>query len=116
MLRCGTAAGPTPDADLLSTDHFVHALKSTSFREARMATSHAAAPAAATAAKSDRQPNSTGALACALVVVVAMGSLWLGLSGLMHPDHAGGLARTLGGVAGFFAVFALTLVAAARQK
>ena len=45
-----------------------------------------------------------------------MGSLWIGLSGLLNPDHAGGLLRTLGGIAGFFVVFGLTLVAAVRQK
>jgi hypothetical protein len=45
-----------------------------------------------------------------------MTSLWIGLSGLLNPDHAGGLLRTLGGFVGFFAVFGLTLVAAARQK
>jgi hypothetical protein len=55
-------------------------------------------------------------LVCAAVVALAMGSLWIGLSGLVTPDHAGGLLRTLGGFVGFFAVFALTLVAAARQK
>lgn len=56
------------------------------------------------------------ALVCAAVVAVGMGSLWIGLSGLVSPDHAGGLLRTVGGLAGFFVVFALTLVAAVRQK
>ncbi len=82
-----------------------------------MATGHAAPSAAAAVAKSDGQASSArGTIVCALVVVLAMASLWVGLSGLMNPDHAGGLARTLGGVAGFFVVFALTLVAAVRQK
>jgi hypothetical protein len=40
----------------------------------------------------------------------------VGLSGLVIPDPSGGLLRTLGGLAGFFAIFGLTLVAAAKQK
>jgi hypothetical protein len=80
-----------------------------------MATSHA--PASAAASASDRVHNHViAALLCTAVVAVAMASLWIGLSGLMNPEHAGGLLRTLGGVAGFFVVFALTLVAAVRQK
>jgi hypothetical protein len=82
-----------------------------------MATGHAApSPAAAVASSDGKSSSAGGAVVCALVVAAAMASLWLGLSGLMNPDHAGGLARTLGGVVGFFVVFALTLVAAARQK
>jgi hypothetical protein len=101
----------------LFTYHFVDALENTRVREeTRMATGHAA-QASAAVAKSDRQPGTGfGTVVCALVVGVAMASLWVGLSGLMHPDHAGGLARTLGGLVGFFLVFALTLVAAVRQK
>jgi hypothetical protein len=38
------------------------------------------------------------------------------MSGLMNPDPAGGLLRTLGGLVGFFVIFGLTLVAAVRQK
>jgi uncharacterized membrane protein len=80
-----------------------------------MATSHA--PASAAASASHRAHNHViAALLCIAVVAVAMASLWIGLSGLMNPEHAGGLLRTLGGVAGFFVVFALTLVAAVRQK
>lgn len=80
-----------------------------------MATSHA--PASAAASASGRAHNHVlAALLCIAVVAVAMASLWIGLSGLMNPEHAGGLLRTLGGVAGFFLVFALTLVAAVRQK
>jgi hypothetical protein len=80
-----------------------------------MATSHA--PASATTSASHRASNPLLAgLLCIAVVAVAMGSLWVGLSGFLNPDHAGGLLRTLGGVVGFFAVFALTLVAAVRQK
>jgi len=80
-----------------------------------MAISHARA--SGTATRSDRAPNrALVAIFCVAVVAVAMGSLWIGLSGLLNPDHAGGLLRTLGGIAGFFVVFGLTLVAAARQK
>jgi len=56
-----------------------------------------------------------GAILCILVVAAAMACLWLGLSGLMVPDPAGGLLRTLGGFVGFFAVFLLTLVAMQRS-
>src|SRR5262249_37196518 len=101
----------------LFTDHFVRAFKTTTVREESMATSHAAGPATASAAKSDQQSNAAaGGLACLLVVAAAMGSLWLGLSGLLQPEHAGGMARTLGGIVGFSLIFALTLVAAVRQK
>jgi hypothetical protein len=80
-----------------------------------MATSHA--PASGSVAASNRASNPVlAAVLCAAVVAVAMGSLWIGLSGLLNPDHVGGLLRTLGGIAGFFVVFALTLVAAVRQK
>src|SRR5581483_10147969 len=99
MLRCGTAAGSNPGLDLLLTDHFVQALEARRGREAGMATGHAAPSAAAAVGKSDGQASSArGTIVCALVVVLAMASLWVGLSGLMNPDHAGGLARTLGGV------------------
>jgi len=80
-----------------------------------MATSNATAPAVA--AKSDRSSNPiVSFLVCAGIVALAMASLWVGLSGLMNPDHAGGLLRTLGGLVGFFVVFGLTLVAAVRRK
>ena len=73
--------------------------------------------AASTSVRSNSSANpAVAALVCAAVVAVGMGSLWIGLSGLLSPDHAGGLLRTVGGLAGFFVVFALTLVAAARQK
>jgi hypothetical protein len=80
-----------------------------------MATSHV--PAAAAVARSDRAFNPVlTAILCAVVVAVAMGSLWIGVSGLTGPDPAGGLLRTLGGIAGFYVIFGLTLVAAVRQK
>ena len=80
-----------------------------------MATSHG--PASVTTTTSHRAHNPVfAALLCIAVVAVAMASLWIGLSGLMNPEHAGGLLRTLGGVAGFFVVFGLTLVAAVRQR
>ena len=73
--------------------------------------------AASTSVRSNSSANpAVAALVCAAVVAVGMGSLWIGLSGLLSPDHAGGILRTVGGLAGFFVVFALTLVAAARQK
>jgi hypothetical protein len=56
-----------------------------------------------------------GAVVCAAVVALAFVSLAVGLSGLLLPDPTGGLLRTLGGLAGFFVIFGLTLVAAARQ-
>lgn len=80
-----------------------------------MATSSASA--SKTVAGSDRALNPVlGGLLCAAIVAAAMGSLWTGLSGLLNPDHAAGLPRALGGFAGFFVVFGLTLVMAARQK
>lgn len=80
-----------------------------------MATSHAAAPVSA--AGTDRSLNPVlGFILCSVVVALAMASLWIGVSGLMNTDHAGGLLRTLGGFAGFFLIFCLTLVAAVRQK
>jgi len=83
--------------------------------EENMATGNATTPAAA--AKSDRSFNPVvGFLVCAGIVALAMASLWIGLSGLMNPDHTGGLLRTLGGFVGFFVVFGLTLVAAVRRK
>jgi hypothetical protein len=79
-----------------------------------MATSNATAPAAAA---TDRLFNPVVSfLMCAGIVALAMASLWIGLSGLMNPDHTGGLLRTLGGFVGFFVVFGLTLVAAVRRK
>jgi hypothetical protein len=67
--------------------------------------------------KSDRSRSQVvGSLVCLAVVGVAMASLWLGLTGLMSPDHTGGLLRTLGGFAAFYLIFLLTLVAAVRQK
>jgi hypothetical protein len=66
---------------------------------------------------SARSSNTAAAgLVCLLVVAAGMGSLWVGLSGLLNPDHTGGLLRTVGGLAGFYVVFALTLYAAVRQK
>jgi hypothetical protein len=80
-----------------------------------MATPYAAAPGGA--ATSDHAFNPVVCfLICAGVIVLALTSLWFGLSGLMNPDHAGGLLRTLGGFVGFFLVFGFTLVAAVRQK
>jgi hypothetical protein len=79
-----------------------------------MATGHAVAPGAATTPA--RSNPVVSVVLCAGVVALAMVSLWIGLSGLLNPEHAGGLLRTLGGFAGFFVVFGLTLVAAARQK
>jgi len=52
---------------------------------------------------------------CALWVAVGLISLWIGLSGMMVIEPAGGLFRTLGGFIGFFAVFALTLVGMSRS-
>jgi len=52
---------------------------------------------------------------CALWLAVGMTSLWIGLSGLMTTEPAGGALRTLGGFIGFFSVFALTLVAMSRS-
>lgn len=72
---------------------------------------------ASTAAKSDRSFNPVvWFLICAGIIALAMASLWIGLSGLMNPDHTGGLLRTLGGFVGFFVVFGLTLVAAVSRK
>jgi uncharacterized membrane protein required for colicin V production len=80
-----------------------------------MATRHTAA--SRTVETSARAMNPiVGFLMCFAVVALAMASLWVGLSGLMTPDHAGGLLRTLGGFVGFFVIFALVLVAAVRQK
>jgi hypothetical protein len=83
--------------------------------EDSMATGHTIAPAATAATKRSFKP-ALSFIICACVVALAMASLWIGLSGLMNPDHAGGFLRTLGGVVGFFVVFGLTLVAAVRQK
>lgn len=66
--------------------------------------------------KADRSISPVvGFLMCCAVVALAMGSLWIGLSGLMRPEPDG-LLRTLGGFVGFYVVFGLTLVAAVRQK
>ena len=80
-----------------------------------MATRHAAAPSAAATPGRTVRPVVSFVI-CAGVIAVAMTSLWIGLSGLMNPDHAGGLLRTLGGFVGFFVVFGLTLVAAVSRK
>jgi len=80
-----------------------------------MATGHAAAPGAASTSEPAFNPVAC-LLICDGVFALAFVSLGFGLSGLMNPDHAGGLLRTLGGFVGFFLVFGLTLVAAARQK
>jgi hypothetical protein len=80
-----------------------------------MATGHTIAPRATTATERSFKP-AFSFIVCAGVVALAMASLWTGLSGLMNPDHAGGVLRTLGGFVGFFVVFGLTLVAAVRQK
>jgi hypothetical protein len=67
--------------------------------------------------KSDRSVNPVfGSLVCAAVMALAFASLWVGMSGLVNPDPAGGLLRTLGGFVGFFLIFGLTLVAAVKQK
>ena len=78
-----------------------------------MATDHSIAPGATTASERSFNP-ALSFIVCACVVALAMASLWTGLSGLMNP--AGDVLRTLGGFAGFFVVFGLTLVAAVRQK
>jgi hypothetical protein len=83
--------------------------------EVSMATGQTIAPGATTATKRSFTP-ALSFIVCICVVGLAMASLWTGLSGLMNPDHAGGLLRTLGGFVGFFVVFGLTLVAAVRQK
>jgi hypothetical protein len=67
--------------------------------------------------RSDRSINPVlGFFACAAVIALAFASLSVGLTGLMTPDPAGGLLRTLGGLVGFFVIFGLTLIAAVRQK
>lgn len=82
-----------------------------------MATGHTIAPGAVTAAATERSFKPVlSFIVCACVVALAMASLWTGLSGLMNPDHAGGVLRTLGGIVGFFVVFGLTLVAAVGQR
>ena len=83
--------------------------------EDSMATGHTISPGATTATDRPFKP-ALSFIVCACVVALAMASLWIGLSGLMNPDHAGGFLRTLGGFGGFFVVFGLTLVAAVRQK
>jgi hypothetical protein len=67
--------------------------------------------------KSDRSINSAlGSIACAAVIALAIASISVGLTGFLTPNPAGGLARTLGGLVGFFVIFGLTLIAAVRQK
>jgi len=79
-----------------------------------MFTSHSSAHSIG---KSDRSINSAlGSIACAAVIVLAFVSLSVGLTGFLTPNAAGGLPRTLGGLAGFFVIFGLTLIAAVRQK
>ena len=79
-----------------------------------MATSHSSAHSIG---KSDRSINPVlGFIACAAVIVLAFASLSVGLTGFLTPNAAGGLPRTLGGLAGFFVIFGLTLIAAVRQK
>ena len=78
-----------------------------------MATGHTIAPGDTAPTERSFKP-ALSFIVCACVVTLAMASLWTGLSGLMNP--AGDVLRTLGGFAGFFVVFGLTLVAAVRQK
>jgi hypothetical protein len=67
--------------------------------------------------KSDRTINPVlGFIACAAVIVLAGASLSVGLTGFLTPDAADRLPRTLGGLAGFYVIFGLTLIAAVRQK
>ena len=79
-----------------------------------MSTSHSSAHGIG---KSDRSINSAlGSIACAAVIALAIASISVGLTGFLTPNPAGGLARTLGGLVGFFVIFGLTLIAAVRQK
>ena len=67
--------------------------------------------------KSDRSINPVlGFIACAAVIVLAVASLSVGLTGFLTPDPADRLPRTLGGLVGFYVIFGLTLIAAVRQK
>jgi ABC-type transport system involved in multi-copper enzyme maturation permease subunit len=67
--------------------------------------------------KSDRAINPVlGFIACAAVIVLAIASLSVGLTGFLTPNPADELLRTLGGLAGFYVIFGLTLIAAVRQK
>jgi hypothetical protein len=52
-----------------------------------------------------------GFVLCALWVALVFASLWLGLSGLMVTEPAGGVLRVLGGFAGFFLLVGITIVA-----
>jgi len=80
-----------------------------------MPAGHSSAPHGA--GTSERRVNRVlGILICAAVVMLAMISLSVGLSGLMTPEHPGGPLRILGGLLGFFVIFGLTLFAAVRQK
>ena len=56
-----------------------------------------------------------GAIGCILVISLAMFCLWIGFSGMMVAEPAGGTLRTLAGFVGYFAVVAATIVAALRQ-
>jgi hypothetical protein len=56
-----------------------------------------------------------GWLLSALIVVVGLGLLCLGLSGLTTPDPAGGMPRILAGVLGYFAVCAAMIVMTLRS-
>jgi uncharacterized membrane protein required for colicin V production len=80
-----------------------------------MARGQTITPGATTATERSFKP-ALSFIVCLCVVALAMASLWTGLSGLMNPDHPGGILRTLGGFVGFFVVFGLTLVAAVRHK
>ena len=55
-----------------------------------------------------------GSIICVLVVLLAMFCLWVGLSGLLVAEPAGGLLRTLGGFVAYFAIVAGTIVAMLR--
>ena len=67
--------------------------------------------------KSDRSINPVlGFIVCAAVIVLAVASLSVGLTGFLTPHPADRLPRTLGGLGGFYVIFGLTLIAAVRQK
>jgi hypothetical protein len=59
--------------------------------------------------------GAVGVIICFIWPAIGLTSLAIGLSGLMTVDPEGGLLRTLGGFVGFFAVFALTLMAMSRS-
>ena len=56
-----------------------------------------------------------GIAACLLVVGAGVLCLWIGFSGLLSPDPAGGLTRTLGGFVGFFLLYLATIAAMQRS-